>query len=227
MKLVLGLLMVGTSLLCAQTATPRPGVIRAIGEGSVTVQPDVARMSFGVVTRAATANEAATKNAEQSAAMIAKLRELLGATAEIRTVSYSVSPNYQHHPNSEPTITGFIATNQVQTTIADLSIIGRVIDAAIQSGANQVYGPFLELKEDAAAKAQALREAGQKARAKAEAIAQGLGLRLGQIVAAQEGSVYHPLPLQRDMAVAAKATPIETGTLDIHATITLDIEILQ
>jgi uncharacterized protein YggE len=226
---VVGTVLAVAALLPAQTnVTPLRGVIRAVGEGRITVRPDVARISFGVVTRAATANEAANANAERSTAMIAKLKELLGPNAEIRTTSYSVSPTYQHAPGQEPAITGFVATNQVEATVSDLSLIGRVIDAGIQAGANQVYGPNLGLKNDEDERAQALRIAGQKARAKAEVIAQGVGVRLGRVVAAQEGVDYTPIPLDRaTTAQTAKVTPVETGTLEVRASVTLDIEVVQ
>jgi uncharacterized protein YggE len=227
LRIISSILLAAVVLTAQTTETSRRGVIRAFGEGRVTVRPDVARISFGVVTRAGTAGEAANTNAERSSAMIAKLRELLGASAEIRTTSYVVSPTYQHSPDREPVITGFVATNQVEATVSDLSLIGRVIDAAIQAGANQVHGPNLGLKDDEDARAQALRMAGQKARAKAEVIAQGVGVRLGHVVAAQEGAGYTPIPLERTAALdAARVTPIESGTLEVRATVTLDMEVV-
>jgi uncharacterized protein YggE len=79
------------SAASAQSVTPRR-VIRAVGEATVSTRPDVARVAIGVTTQAATASEAASRNAEQAAAVIAALRNVLGATADIRTISYTLGP---------------------------------------------------------------------------------------------------------------------------------------
>ncbi|HYO84316.1 MAG TPA: SIMPL domain-containing protein [Bryobacteraceae bacterium] len=212
----------------AQTVTPRR-IIRAHGEGLVQARPDVARLGAGVITQSATATEAASRNAEQSAAVIAALRGVLGATADIRTITYSLGPTYHYPPGGgQPQLTGFTANNVVEAVVNDLSIIGRVIDAAIGAGANRIESLRMGLKDEEPSRMQALRQAGQKARQKAEAIAAGLGVRLGAVSGAQEG--YSVQPVNRvgdERAALAAATPVEPGTVDIRATVTLELEVLQ
>src|SRR5687767_417170 len=124
--------------LAAQTV-PTRRVVKAIGTASVAARPDMARVSLGVTTEGATASDAAGRNADQAAAVIAALRGALGANAEIHTVSYRLGPVYSYPPGGgQPTLRGFQAQNIVEATITDLSIIGRVIDAAIAAGANNV-----------------------------------------------------------------------------------------
>jgi uncharacterized protein len=213
----------------AQVMPARRGHVRAFGEASVSVRPDVARIAVGVTTQDRTAADAATKNAEQSAAVIAALRALLGATAEIRTVSYTLGPVYQYPPGGQPQLTGFSANNIVEATVADLGLIGRVIDAAIQAGANRVESLRMGLKDEDPVRAQALRLAGQKARAKAEAIASGAGVRLGSVLSAEEGLQVRPLANTERAggAAAAVATPVEPGTMEVRATVTLEYELAQ
>jgi uncharacterized protein len=215
--------------LVAQTTTQPRNHVRAIGEASVSVRPDMARVSLGVTTEATTAADAAARNADLAAAVIAALRNLLGPNAEIRTISYTLSPVYTYPPGGgQPTLRGFQASNIVEAVIGDLSIIGRVIDAAISAGANRVDSLRLGIKDEDPVKAQALRLAGQKARAKAEAIAQGVNVRLGNVLAAEESyvTVYPPAGRIDAGATPTAATPVETGTLEIRATVTLDIEAL-
>jgi uncharacterized protein len=219
-------LLLGVSLAAQQTTTRR-GVVRATGEATVSVRPDVARVSVGVTTQAATANEAAGRNADQVAAVIAALRTVLGQNSEIRTISYTLGPNYQYPPaGGQPTLTGFTATNVVEAVIADLSIIGRVIDTAISAGANRVESLRLGLKDEEPVRIQALRLAGQKARLKAESIAQGVGVRVGPVVSAAEGYSVIPIPTDRAAGATAATTPVVTGTLDVHASVTLEVEAL-
>ena len=151
------------------------------------MRPDVARVAVGVITQDRTASDAATKNAEQAAAVIAALRSLLGATAEIQTISYSLTPVYTYPSGGQPQLTGFSANNIVEATVGDPGADrsgGRCSD----SGGRQSRGKPADGTEGRRFRAaQALRLAGQRARVKAEAIAAGLGVRLGAVIAAHEG----------------------------------------
>lgn len=213
--------------LGGQTVTPRR-VIRAYGEATVAVRPDVAHVSVGVLTQAATASEAATRNAEQAAAVIAAVRSLLGNNAEVRTVSYTLGPVYSYPSGGQPQLTGFSANNVVEATVSDLALIGRVVDTAIQAGANRVERLQMGLKDDDSVRAQALRQAGQRARVKAEAIAVGLGVKTGAVLAAYEGVQPVPVAANRATAeLAATSTPVEPGTVDVRASVTLELEAVQ
>jgi uncharacterized protein YggE len=208
--------------LMAQTTGRR--VIRAFGEGSVSVRPDVAEVSVSVVTQARTAQEAAAQNATQASAVIAALRSALGAGAEIRTASYSLSPVYSYPQGQPPVLTGFIATNTLQISVGDVNAAGRIVDTAIGAGATRVDNLRLTVQDEEPPRAQALRMAGQKARARAEAIASGLNVRLGQVLTAEEGFSSRVVPI--DGRGTAVTTPVVPGTLEITATITLELEIL-
>lgn len=211
----------------AQTTVQRRPLIRSIGEGVVAVRPDQAKATFAVVTEAATAAEAAAANATQTTSLIEALRAVLGPNAEIRTTSYSLSPKYVYpRDGGTPTLTGFTAQNMLDAVIGDLTKIGGTIDAGIRGGANRVDSFQLMLKDDSAARAQALKAAGQKARADAEAIASGLGVRVGAVLAAEEGYGIRPLTTDvKSLAATAAQTPIETGSLEVRATVTVEFEL--
>jgi uncharacterized protein YggE len=215
--------------LTAQTVSVPRNHVRAVGTASVAARPDMARVSMGVTTEGQTASEAAARNADQAAAVMNALRNALGPNAEIHTISYTLGPVYNYPPGGgQPQLRGFQASNIVEAIITDLSIIGRVIDAAITAGANRVDSLRLGLKDDDPVRAQALRLAGQRARAKAQAIAEGVQVRLGSVISAEENSVVtYPVTAGIDRAGAAAATtPVETGTLSITATVTLELEAL-
>src|SRR6266403_373050 len=77
----------------APVAQRRP-FVTAQGDATVSVQPDEARVQFSVVTQATTAQAAASQNATEVTAVLAALRSVLGPTAELKTLSYSLTPNY-------------------------------------------------------------------------------------------------------------------------------------
>src|SRR6516165_6642779 len=225
-----------TVLACALPATvlaqqPPVSSIRVTGDARVTAKPDRVQIDIGVTTRAAQSQDAATQNARQVDAVLAAVRKVAGPTAVLKTVSYSLNPNYQYHPKGgEPTIEGYTAVNVVQVTLDELGKIGAVIDAATQSGANHVQGIQFTLRDQDAVRAEALREAALRARAEADVLAAALGLRVLRVLSVEENSprvtplLYGGAP--RAMAGGAvPATPVEVGTLDVTADVTLSVEV--
>lgn len=224
--LLLWLLILASCHLQAQTQT-RLRSIRAVGEGVVAIVPDQAQVDFTVVTNAGNAQEASTQNATLLAAVLARLRQALGANADIKTIDYSLTPNYNYpRDGSQPLLMGYSATNTLEVTSSDLANIGAVIDAGIQAGANRVQSLRFGLKDEQAARGQALKLAAQRARAQVDAIASGLGVRIGAMVSAVEGVSVQPMA-GSNSAVAVAATPVVPGTLSVRATVTLEMEAVQ
>jgi uncharacterized protein YggE len=191
----------------------------------VSFKPDQMKLSVSVVNQADTAPQAADEHATRSTALIDALKKLLGATGDLRTVGYSVNPMYKYPSNGVPMLAGFQASNSLEVTTSDLSIAGRLVDAAVAGGATNVGGIRFGLKDPQPAKQTALKLATQQARASAEAIASGLGTRLGAVVSAVEASTVNVVNA-RD-AVAAVPTPVETGTVEVRATVVLEATIVQ
>ena len=209
-----------------QTASRTPSIV-AVGDATVTGTPDVAYVSVGVVTQAATAQDATTQNASLAGAVITALQNLLGTSASIKTVSYSLSPVYNNPPAGQaPTIIGYAVSNIVQVTLMDLTQVGKTIDTAIQSGANRVQGVSFGLQDRTPLVAQALKTAAGRARAEADAIASGLGVHTGTVLHASEG-VNTVNPVISGAAAAAPATPIETGLVVVQASVTIEVAITQ
>ncbi len=224
-------LAVTANLASGQVVGVRRAYIRASGEGVVSVRPDQASISVGVITQGTTAAAATDANASKAEAILAALRRLLGTTADIRTSFFSVSPNQRFPPGGGvPEIVGYTATNQFRVVIADTSAAGRVIDTATGAGANSVGGISFGVRDPTPLRQQALRLATQQARSNAEAIANGMSGRLGAVISAAESSVSTPiLGLDRSGGggLAAVTTPVEVGNLEVRASVTLEIEVLQ
>ena len=224
------LLLAASVALPAQTTTTttRRPYIRVTGQGEVAVRPDQAQLAVGVTTTATTAQEAASQNADRVAAVLTALRTILGAGARIETISYTLNPNYTYpRDGGQPTLTGYTATNAVEATITDLSLIGRAIDEAIRAGANRVNSLRFSLQNEAPQREQALRAAVTQARSKAQALAGGASVRLGAIVSIEETSTGNVIPFARVDAAVATTTPIETGQVEVRATVVVEYEIVQ
>jgi uncharacterized protein YggE len=210
---------------------PRPSV-RATAEAVVTVKPDQAQIDIGVVTQSPTARAAADDNARKSDAVIAALRKLLGQDADIKTISYALSPSYTYpKEGGQPKISGYMASNTVQVKTSDLKQVGEIIDTAYATGANNINSLQFNLKNDEAVRAQALREAAAKAKAKTETIASALGLKIIRVLFAEEsGPTIRPVYANMEMAQAKAgdvSTPVEPGTIEVRAIVTLTVEVGQ
>jgi uncharacterized protein len=224
---ILATLLVFAPLLAAQTAVP-VRVITATGTGTTSIKPDLAKVNVAVVTTATTADEASNQNATQVDAVIKALTSVLGSSSPIRTLAYSLVPNYRNQQGQAQTIVGYTATNTLEVTISNLSNVGKVIDAATRTGgANQVSGLRFMLANSDAAKQSALSAASRQARSHAESIASGLGGRIGGVISAAEGGSVVPILADARLGAAATTTPIEVGNVDVTATVTLQVEYLQ
>lgn len=226
----LAALALSTQLAAQPQQTP---TVSARGEAIVTAQPDQVRIDIGVISQAASAQEAAAANAKQLSAVLAELKKTLGPTAEIRTTNYSLNPNYRHdRTGGNPTITGYTANNTVQVVMPDVKAAGKIIDAAARTGANNIHSIQFTLKDEQAARTQALREAATQARTNAEALASAVGLKVVRVLNVNDGQpvTIHPVRQEYDMAQMSMAktaapTPMEPGTIRVHATATVTLEV--
>jgi uncharacterized protein YggE len=157
--------------------------------------------------------------------MLKQLTGLLGSRGSIKTISYHISANHRTIPGQPAQIVGYTASNTAEVSVNDLTLIGRVIDTAVQAGANTVGGPRFTLQNPEPAIQQALTAAGKQARGRADAIAAGLNGRTGIVLTAEEGFSYTPIAADRS-TTAAVPTPIQPGTLEISATVTIEVELL-
>ena len=210
--------------MAAQTAVPS---VQANGSATLTAKPNQAQLDVGVVTNAATAQDASQQNASLSTTVQAALSKVLGSAGTLQTVSYYVTPRYSTTPNQPSVIIGYTASNTVRVTTTDLSQIGLLIDAANQAGANSVGGLSFGLQDPEPLLQQALTQATKQATAHAAAIAAGLGSKLAAVLSAQEGSSYVPIAVGVGSAGAAVTTPVQTGLVTVYATVTIQVGLAQ
>jgi uncharacterized protein len=215
----LALLILSATLAYSQSATPS---VQATGTATITVKPDQATLSLGVVTQGTTAQQAADLNATAADAMIKALDSVVHGAGTIQTISYSLSARYT---NNGTVIAGYVASNTVQVVTTNLSLVGPLIDAGNKAGANEIGGPSFSLQNPEPQRQQALAAAAKQALTHVAAIASGLGAKTGAVLAAQEGSSV--TPYNGTAVGAATSTPILTGTVSVSATVTVSVALVQ
>src|SRR5579872_2904766 len=213
------------------TPPPRPATIQVTGQAKVSETPDRVYIDIGVTTQAQRSEAAAAQNASRLSAVIAAIKRAAGPGAQLTTTEYSVSPNYNYpRDGGTPTVVGYTVSNVVQVRLDDLRKIGPVIDTATQAGANNVHDIRFALRDEAGPRGAALRQAALSARQDADTLASALGLKVVRVqsVSEQGPSVVPIFPQARQFAArveAAPATPVEAGTIDVNATVTLTVEV--
>lgn len=235
-RLVLGWLSVGLSLLIVAlvafiairpapllvTSSSTPFAILVDGEAQAAAQPDVAYVTLGVDTPAATAAEATGNNASAMSAVIGAVKAQSISDQNVRTQDFSVTPVYAvQRPGdaSTPTITGYRVKNTVRVTVEDVANVGKVLDAGLAAHANSAVGVSFAIKDTTRLQQQALKDAVGQARSKAEAIAGGAGLRLTGPYTITESATQLPRPIAAAAPAAGSvaSTPIESGQLTVTA----------
>jgi uncharacterized protein YggE len=183
----------------------------------------VADWSFGVRSQASTASDALSANASAMKAVLAALEGAGVSKQDLQTTEVSL---YPETADDGRTVTGYSASSTVTATVRKLGDAGKVVDAAVRAGANDVYGPNLRPSSTDAAYSQAVDKAFDDARAHAEAIAAKAGVSLGSPVAIVEGGGYVPGPVMAyDRAAAAEVAPVEPGTQQVSASLTVTFSI--
>src|ERR1017187_41642 len=218
------LLVLSCPAMAAQTAVPS---VQANGSAVLTAKPDQAQLDVGVVTNGATAQDASQQNASLTTSVQAALGKGLGSAGTMQTVSYYVTPRYSNTPNQPSAIIGYTASNTTRVTTTDLTQIGLLIDAANQAGANNVGNLSFGLQTPEPLVEQALTQATKQATAHASAIAAGLGGKPGAVISAQEGSSYAPVVVGGGGAALPVTTPVQTGTVTVYATVTIQVGLVQ
>ncbi len=219
-----------TISLFAQDGRSLPPYVRVHGEATVSVEPDQAQIDIGVVTQGATSQAASDANSKQAGAVIDQLKTA-APSAIIKTVNFSVNPNYKYaKEGGTPTILGYTANNTVRLELNDTAMVRKVIDVATKSGASNVNRLNFTLKDEKPYRAQALGDAASQARASAEALAASLHLKLGGVLQVEEGQpVIVSAVRQVDFARAESnaETPLSPGNIDVHASVNVTFELIH
>jgi len=197
--------------------------------GEVTRVPDVAIISAGVVTRSQTAAGALSEAADRMAKVLAALKRAGVEDRDVQTSNVSLNPEYRYPENQPPQLVAYTASNTVNVRFRDIRSSGKILDALVGQGANQINGPNLTIDKPEAALDEARAKATATARARAELYARSLGLRVVRVVAMSESGGYAPPPPMPPMVMQASDarayTKIEPGEQKLQVTLAVTFEL--
>jgi uncharacterized protein YggE len=226
------------------------GTISVTASGDVYAEPDLAKVTIGVVTEATTSSQAMSDNANAMSKVIDNIKALGIDSKDIRTSTVSLQPKYEYQyptatsapastsdkmvPPSAPgslstRIVGYTATNTVTVTVHDLSKVGKVIDEGYGGGANTIQGVTFMLSDEKGATVykEALKKAVAEAKDKADVLAGAAGITDYKLKSISDSGQYIPMAydvMERSAAGTMSAmapTPISPGQNKVTANVAL------
>ena len=201
------------------------------GSGEVKAPPDQAIVRLGVTKEAKTAQQAQQQVNTAAQAILDAVRKLGIDPKQIQTSQLNLYPVYSQGPvepmrgEHTPQIVGYQASNVISVTVLNIQQVGQVIDAGLNAGANQLEGVLFGLQDDTGARRQALTKAAAEARAKADTIAEALGVQILWVHEVVESGVsIQPYVGAREVMMAARAdmaAPVSPGEVSVSASLTV------
>lgn len=213
--------------------------ISVSGASSLTVDPNKAEIYVKIVTLEKTAQEAKDRNSAISKQVMEALKKEGVKEKDIETSQFNIYPRYEYgemitpdfRVPSKQVLIGYEVTNVLKVTTLELEKAGKLVDVAVDSGANNIDNVVFGLTKDREkeVKQQAMVAASNDAREKAIALATNVGVTLLKPITVSESSFYY-MPyaargVMMEKADAAAPTVINPQKLDISANVQIVYEI--
>ncbi len=206
--------------------------VSAVGEANVA--PDVAALSFSVVSEGENPEEIAVENNEIINEAIDFVKSEGVEAKDIRTTGYNLSPRYEYDEKLRRSfIVGYTLTQTVQVKVRDFEKVGAILGKLPELGINQIGSLQFDIDDPEVYLNRARKEAFEKARVKAELMAGQNGVKLRRVVNFSEYQSGPPVPLPyyseaafgRGGDVALSAPKIEPGSQEVTVTVSVTYEI--
>lgn len=234
-NMLLAAVLLGAATVPAAAAAQQASITQAItgtrldisASGSVNRVPDIAIISAGVTTRSASAGGAIRDAAARMARVRAELTKAGVADRDIQTSNISLNPDYVYENSKPPRLNGYNASNQLTVRFRDIADSGKILDALVAVGANQINGPNLTIDKPEAALDEARAEAVAAGRARADLYARSLGMRVVRVVAVSEsgGNFAPPMPVMMAARAESADTKIDPGEQKLEVNLAMTFEL--
>ena len=200
---------------------------------TVRAKPDIANVSAGVTTLAPTAVAAMEQNAQAMDAVVKRIKSLGIPSEDIQTQGINLNAQYDYNQQTRKQVfRGYQASNRVSVTLRKVPDTGRILDALVAAGANDISGPDFSIDDDTAPRAQARKAAFDSAQKQAQEYARWAGytgVRLLQV--SENVQPMRPMPMMDRSEIvvtgAKVSTPVEPGLVGTSVTVTTTFEMTR
>lgn len=210
---------------------PTAGLI-AVGTGTASAEPQIATVGLGVELQGDDPAAIVDEAAEKIDQAIAAARALGVAEADIRTTGYNLWVETVRDPETGSPTGEIIyhVSHYIRVTWRDLDAVGDLLAAVVESGANAISEVSFTVEDPDALMEQARQQALEQAASRAQQMAAGLGITLGQPTLVMETGGGYPVT---DVAqgiggtgkVEVAAPSISPGTFSVSVSVQVVYEI--
>lgn len=225
------------------TDSDTPRQIAVNGEGKIAVKPDIAVFTASVVTQSAKIQQAQSENTQRSNEVLSFLKGKGIEEKDLKTVGYFISPQYQYDsrpciqifpnpcpPQGAPKIVSYEVRHTIEIKVRDLDKVDEFLAGVVDKGVNEVGSIQFSVDDEEKVKAEVREKAIEDAKAKAEVLADQLGVRIKRIVGFSEsgsgpiyGRAFEAFGKGGDFS-APSAPQIEPGEQEMRAFVTVVYE---
>lgn len=179
-----------------------PVIVNVTGKGEAVAIPDIATFSFSVYAEAETASAAQDKSATGVNEILSYLKEQGVEEKDIKTLYYNLNPRYEYMeqicnsygycPVGERVLRGYEVSQSVEVKVRDTAKAGDLISGVGSKGATDISGLQFTVDDEEATMAEAREKAIADAKAKAEVLAEDLGVRVVRMTGYWENTPSYP-----------------------------------
>ena len=148
------------------------------------------------------------------------------APRDIATSNVGLNPQYRYTDGQPPAITGYQASNNVNVVVRDIAKLGRILDALVATGANQVNGPSFDVEDKESAYDEARKRALDKAQQRAAMYAKSLGMQVRRIVSISEGGGFAPPQPMAVMSMVRAEKMADTSISPGENTLSVNLDVV-
>lgn len=229
---IVGVLFVACAARSWSASVVPSRTIMASAEGKAIIKPDIATVSFSVISEGKSAATIQEDNTRKMNDAVALVKSLGVDPKDIQTSSYNLSPKYRYEQKSGiSAIDGYQITQTVTVTVRNLDNAAKIVGGLPGVGVNQISGPSFGVEDTDLYLASARAEAFAKARAKAEALAKAAGVSIGKVVTFSENSGGgYPMPMMYGKAMgmggdASSVPEFQPGSEEARVSVSVTFEI--
>lgn len=222
----------GGAPVVGSTQADPPRTISVTGYGEAQGNPDIAQIMIGVNIINENVGDAVNEVNETIERITTSVVAMGVSETDIQTAAYTVWPEERYSPETGfPTGQRlFHVDSTIQLKVREVSRLGEILQAALQVGANNVYGISFGIDDPAPLTEQARLDAIEDARQRASQLADGLGASLGKPVLISEGVVgpiiYAPVSIEGKYGVGGGA-PVTPGQTTIGVQVQVTFELVR
>ena len=202
---------------------PASNTITVSGNGEAVAIPDIATFSFSVTKEAKTSAEAQKLVTDASSKVLDVVKKDGVEDKDVKTTNYSLYPKYDYPqvvcptiypsvcPPSKEVLRGYEVSQSFEVKIRSTDKVGQIVSDVTSAGVTNINGPTFGVDKEDDVIAKARNEAIVNAKAKAESIAQGLGVKLVRIVNFSENENGYVAPVMMNSSFAVGSADMKSA----------------